>query len=45
MTYKVKVLWICLFLISKNNVERDKTRSELYKHSAPQTYLPVPGFS
>lgn len=45
MTYKVKVLWICLFLISKNNVERDSTRSELYKHSAPRTYSPVPGIS
>lgn len=45
MTYKAIVLWVCLFLISKNNVERDSTGSELYKHCAPRTYLPLPGLS
>lgn len=39
MIYKVKVLWICFFLIFKNNVECDNIRLELYKYFVLWIYL------
>lgn len=43
MIYKVIVLWVCFFLIFKNNVECDNIRLELYKYFVLWIFLFVLG--
>lgn len=38
----IKAPWVCLSFFSKNYLERDNTRSELFKDPRPDKILPVP---